>query len=322
MARLHFFDHHHDASKAQIRAFEILFIKKPGDTTRHVLDIGMTILILTSILAIILESVVPIGERFEREFYLFEVFAISVFTIEYLARVWCAPAGKPALTALQARWRYMRSFHGLVDLCATLPFYLHAFFPTLDLRFLRAVRILRFLKLSHYNTALEDLVSAIHDEKESFISALYLVSIATLITSCLTYYAEHEVQPDTFGSIPDAMWWSIITLTTVGYGDAAPLTWFGKLIGVITALMGVCTVAMLAGIVASSFANQMSRKRAIFETELIKALRDGHINDEEEETLEHLRQTFHLSRKNANAIMKRVKQEHAKHDPDAHQARD
>lgn len=312
MRQHHFFDPHPEASPTQIRAYEILFSKRPGDTTREVVDLGITALVLLSILAIILESVPTIGERFKAEFYAFEVASIALFTVEYLMRVWCAPAGHANLTPLQARWHYVRSFHGLIDLCATLPFYLHAFLPALDLRFMRAIRMLRFLKLSHYSTALEDLFQAIRDEHESFVSALYILGIAILMTSCLAYYAEHQAQPDKFGSIPDAMWWSIVTLTTVGYGDVAPVTVFGKFVGVATALMGVCTVALLTGIVASSFANQMARKRAIFEAELIKALQDGDISEEEQELIEHLRQTFNLSKEHANAMMKRVKQEHGK----------
>ena len=312
MARQRYFHAHPEAPAIQVRAYEILFGKTPGDTTRQVVDMGITLLVLASIVAIILESVHSIGERYRTEFHAFEVFSIAIFTVEYLLRVWCVPAGKAHMSSAQARWHYVTSFHGLIDLCATLPFYLHAIFPELDMRFMRAVRMLRFLKLSHYNTALEDLFRAIRDEHESFISALYILGIAILMTSCLAYYAEHDVQPDKFGSIPDAMWWSVVTLTTVGYGDAAPITAIGKVIGMATALMGVCTVALLTGIVASSFANQMARKRAIFEAELIKALQDGHISHEEEEMLEHLRQTFNLSKEHANAIVKRVRQEHLK----------
>ncbi len=310
MRHQHFFEPHAGASAAQIRAYEILFGKRPGDQARQVVDISITILVLLSILAIILESVPSIGSQYEKEFFAFEIFSISIFTIEYFIRIWCYPAGHPTRPFARARLKYMVSLHGIIDLCATLPFYLQSIFPGIDLRFMRAVRILRFLKLSHYSTALEDLFQAIRDEHESFVSALYILGIAILITSCLAYYAEHGAQPDKFGSIPDAMWWSIVTLTTVGYGDVAPITVMGKVIGVATALMGVCTVALLTGIVASSFANQMARKRAIFEAELIKALQDGDISAEEEEILEHLRQTFNLTKDHANAIVKRVKQEH------------
>jgi len=310
MRHKHFFDPHVEASALQIRAYEILFGKRPGDRARQVVDISLTILILLSILAIILESVQSIGDQHQKGFYGFEVFSILIFTIEYLIRIWCVPAGYPAQSFARGRLRYMTSFHGVIDLCAMLPFYLYGVFPGLDLRFMRVVRILRFLKLSHYNAALEDLFMAIRDEYKSFISALYILGVAILITSSLAYYAEHSAQPDKFGSIPDAMWWSIVTLSTVGYGDVVPVTVLGKFIGVATALMGVCTVALLTGIVASSFANQMARKKAIFETELIKALQNGDISAEEEEFLEHLRQTFNLTKDHANAIAKRVREEH------------
>jgi voltage-gated potassium channel len=168
--------------------------------------------------------------------------------------------------------------------------------------------MLRVLKLSHYNTALEDLFTAVMDERKSFLSTVYILSIATLVTSCLAYYAEHEAQPDKFGSIPDAIWWSVITLTTVGYGDVVPITFFGKFIGIVTAISGVCTVALLTGIVANSFSNQMARKRAIFEAELAKALQDGEISEDEQRVIERLRQSFNLTREHANAITERLRQ--------------
>ncbi len=310
MTRLRYFTPHPLASPTQVRVFEVFFGKTSGDRTRQIIDLGITSLILASVVAIVLESMPALHERYALEFYVFEVFSIAIFSLEYLLRLWSVPAGKADLKPVQARIGYLTSFHGLIDLCAILPFYLQFLFPGLDLRFLRAMRMLRFLKLSHYSTALEDLFRAIRDEHESFVSALYILGIAILMTSCLAYYAEHQAQPEKFGSIPDAMWWSIITLTTVGYGDVSPITPFGKFVGVATALMGVCTVALLTGIVASSFANQMARKRALFEAELIKALQDGRISEEEEASLELLRQSFNLTREHANAIVKRVKQEH------------
>jgi voltage-gated potassium channel len=293
----------------KLRLYHALFGKEPGDRLRLVLEIVITGLVLASLLAIILESVPALHDQYQREFHLFELIAIAFFTVEYLVRIWCCTEGSPDDPAWRARLRYIFSFYGLIDLLATLPFYLHALFPEADLRFLRVVRMLRVLKLSHYNTALEDLFTAVMDERKSFLSAVYILSIATLVTSCLAYYAEHESQPDKFGSIPDAMWWAVITLTTVGYGDAAPVTFLGKVIGIMTALLGVCTVALLTGIVANSFANQMARKRAIFEAELAKALRDGEISEDEQRVIERLRQSFNLTREHANAITERLRQE-------------
>ena len=296
-------------SSLKLTLYHALFGKEPGDRLRLVLEVLITGLVIGSLLAIILESVPALHDQYQREFHLFETVAIAFFTVEYLVRIWCCTEGSPSAPAWRARLRYIFSFYGLIDLLAMLPFYLHALFPEADLRFLRVVRMLRVLKLSHYNTALEDLFTAVMDERKSFLSAVYILSIATLVTSCLAYYAEHEAQPDKFGSIPDAMWWAVITLTTVGYGDAAPVTFLGKVIGIMTALLGVCTVALLTGIVANSFANQMARKRAIFEAELAKALRDGEISEDEQRVIERLRQSFNLTREHANAITERLRQE-------------
>ena len=292
----------------KLTLYHALFGKEPGDRLRVVLEFVITALVIASLIAIILESVPALHDKYHGEFYRFETVAIAFFTVEYLVRIWCCTEGSPDLPTWRSRIRYVFSFYGLIDLLATLPFYLHALFPEADLRFLRVVRMLRVLKLSHYNTALEDLFTAVMDERKSFLSTVYILSIATLVTSCLAYYAEHEAQPDKFGSIPDTIWWSVITLTTVGYGDVVPITFFGKVIGIVTAISGVCTVALLTGIVANSFSNQMARKRAIFEAELAKALQDGEISEDEQRVIERLRQSFNLTREHANAITERLRQ--------------
>ena len=190
-----------------------------------------------------------------------------------------------------------------------MPFYLQALFPGLDLRVLRTLRLLRIFKLSNYNTAIEDLFSAVYEERKSFIAALYLFVIAFVLTSSLIYYAENEVQPDKFASIPDAMYWSLITLTTVGYGDVSPLTWIGKVISVATALMGVSVVALLTGILANAFSTQIARRRLIFEDQIRKALEDGVVDAFETRSLEQLRKEFGLSKQQADALLRHVKRE-------------
>lgn len=302
--------HHRGPVSVQLRCYQLLFGKEPGDKSRVALEWVILSMIVASILAIILESVPALHSRYAEAFHGFEVFSVAFFSVEYVVRLWCAPAGRTHLTPTRARLKYVLSFHGIIDLLAILPFYLHAFGLDLDLRFMRAVRMLRVLKISHYNTALEDLFSAIYDERRSFVSALYILAIAILLSACLAYTLEHEAQPQHFGSIPAAMWWSIVTLTTLGYGDVYPITIAGKVLGAITALLGVCTVALLTGIVANSFANQMARKRAIFEAEVHKALSDDrHIDEEEQEILERLRIKFGLTHEHANAITKRVLEE-------------
>jgi voltage-gated potassium channel len=168
---------------------------------------------------------------------------------------------------------------------------------------------MRILKLSHYSTALEDLIASIYAERDAFISALYLLALSILITSCLMYFAEHDLQPDKFGTIPDAMWWSIITITTVGYGDVTPISVWGKVIGAITALSGVFTVALLTGIVASAFATRVRTQEIEFTTEVEEVLKDGHVRAQQRRTIEHLRREFSLTEDHAQAIVRQIIEE-------------
>ncbi len=163
--------------------------------------------------------------------------------------------------------------------------------------------MIRLLKISHYSSALEDLISAIRHERGSFTAAIYLLVLALFFSSSTMYLAEYNVQPEKFSSIPETMWWSIITLTTVGYGDVSPVTTVGKIIAAITSIMGVMTVALLTGIVANAFANQVQRRNSIFEAEVVHALSDGKITSEEAEKIEALRKRFDLSDEHAEAII-------------------
>jgi voltage-gated potassium channel len=256
------------------------------------IEILLSALIILSIIAIVLESDNAIYQRYNDALDYSEVITVALFTLEYVLRIWSAPPAIVAMPPHKYRLRYIFSFNGAIDLIAVAPFYIYLLFPMADLRFVRLLRMFRLLKLSHYNTAIEDLFSAIYDERKSFISALYLMSIAIIVSSCAMYYAEGDVQPDQFSSIPSTLWWTIITITTVGYGDVYPITTVGKMIGGSMAVFGIFTTALMTGIVANSFANQMARKRAVFEAELRKALIDGVLTEDEEHVLEELRLTF------------------------------
>lgn len=270
-------------------------------------------MVLSNTLAVILESVPAIDAQYGRALELFDSFSILFFGMEYLVRVWVAAErhlNAPATaTVTRRRLSYMLSFHGLVDLLAVLPFFLQSLLPGLDLRFLRVLRIMRILKLSHYSTALEDLLASVYAEKDAFISAIYLLALSILITSCLMYYAENDLQPDKFGTIPDAMWWAIITITTVGYGDAAPISSWGKLIGAFTALSGVFTVALLTGILASAFTSRIRTQEIEFITEVEEVLKDGHLDEQEQRTIEHLRREFNITDDHARAIVRQIIEE-------------
>jgi voltage-gated potassium channel len=211
----------------------------------------------------------------------------------------------------QSDWKgrkdYIFSFHGLVDIISILPFYLQAIFPGADLRVLRILRLTRLLKLSHYSTAIEDLASAIYAERRSFGAVVYLLAIAIVASSTLMYYAEAAVQPEKLASIPHAIYWSVITLTTVGYGDISPITPVGKAIAIVTAFLGIATLAIFSGIVATSFANQLAKKKVLYEQQLRDALSDGFVEEREKQLLTKLQSEFGLSDEMVAEIANQVK---------------
>lgn len=294
----------------QVNVLRILEPATLGDRTSRIWDISLFSLVVLNLIAVALESVPTFQSNYGNWLYNFELFSVIVFSFEYIARVWSAPAKREidlTNSPLKARVRYIFSFYGLIDLVAILPFYIQAFFPGLDLRVLRALRLLRILKLNHYNSALDDLFGAIVEEKKSFMTTLYIFSVAFVLSSSLIYYAEHKVQPEAFRSIPDAMYWSIITLTTVGYGDVSPITVFGKSIAAITAIFGVVVVALLTGIVANAFNAQMERRKIIFEDQVREALLDGVLDSDEEASLDDLRKKFGMSKIQADALIEHVK---------------
>ena len=289
----------------QKRLLEILEKSDGKDKTSFYCDVSLSVLIILNLVAISLESIEAIGTQYKDLFFGFEMFSVSIFGAEYILRIWASAASTSTKwkKPFSKRLAYIFSFTGLVDLVAILPSVLSIFMGSVDLRWLRVLRMVRLLKISHYSSALEDLVSAIRHERGSFTAAMYLLVLALFFSSSALYIVESDVQPEKFSSIPETMWWSIITLTTVGYGDASPITALGKIIAAITALMGVMTVALLTGIVANAFANQVQRRNSIFEAEVVHALADGEISVEEAEKIEALRKRYDLSDEHAEAII-------------------
>ena len=294
----------------QKRLYQILERASFGDNTSKRTDTFLTTLVLVNVIAVTLESVPNIYEKHKLFFAFLETFSVGIFTAEYLCRLWTAPSkeheNRTLIAACKYRLKYIFSFSGAIDLLSILPFYLRSFFPYLDLRILRTLRLLRILKLSNYNSAMEDLFEAIFEERKSFYAASYLFIIVFIVSSSLMYFAEHRTHPTGFQSIPDSMYWALITLTTVGYGDITPITAVGKIIAVTSAILGVIVVALITGIIASSFNAQMERRKIIFEEQVRKALLDGILDNSEKEDLETLRKQFGMSKRRADALVQQV----------------
>jgi voltage-gated potassium channel len=270
----------------------------------------ITIVVLTNCTAVVVDSMPEVHAEYSAIFHEFEFWSVMFFTAEYLLRAWSYGAryGKENGGTWRGRKEYLFSFFGLVDFFATAPFYIHFLFPYLDLRVLRVLRLLRILKLSNYNTALQDLFLAVKSERKAFGSALFLLIIATIVSASLMYFAEGHVQPEHFSSIPASIYWAIITITS-GYGNVEPATRAGELIALVTGFLGVCMAAIMTGIVASAFSNQMSRKKAAYTAQLREVLADGVVSVSENEVLQRMQRQFRLSDDAVKVMMEQAKKD-------------
>ncbi len=295
------------------RALEIVDKGSRGDIYSRSCDLFLSLLIIFNLICVSLESVDSLGDRYGDFFQVVEIVSLVLFTLEYSVRVWTA-ASKYDLagTGLSRRARYIFSFTGLVDLISILPGMLQVVGVSLDLRWVRILRLLRLLKISHYSSAFSDVYSVVAEEKNSLLATLYLLFVAMFFSSAALYLVEGEVQPEDFASIPEAMWWSLITLTTVGYGDVSPLTPIGKIIGSFTAIIGVLTVALMTGIVSSSFANRMALKKTMLDKEIEGSLEDGVISAEELSKIKSLAADLNMNDDQIEALIayERMKRSH------------
>jgi len=270
-------------------------------TTRaqKVFDIALISLILGNVLAVILGTVKSIGTEYESLFFGFEILSVSVFTVELLLRFWVSDLS-PDGTTSQARWRFLTSPYTLTDILAILPFYLGSLL-NMDLRLLRLLRLFRLFRISPYFHSLALLGSVLKQEYRPMLSALSVIAILMLFAAGGIYLLEREGQPETFGDLPSALWWVVVTLSTVGYGDAVPLTALGRVLGAAIMILGVGMVALPAGMLASRFSQVMHRQQDIFRSFVEESIAaDGSVA---EQRMEQLRQELFISSGEAKSII-------------------
>lgn len=184
-----------------------------------------------------------------------------LFTAEYLLRIWIAPAYAHGgrVSDMAMRRRYMRSFLGIIDLLVILPFWVNLIVPFPRDLFL-ATEMFTLFKLARYTPGLSLVAAVLKREARGLTAALVAVSVMLVVGSSIMYVLEHEAQPEIFGSIPRALWWGIVTVGSVGYGDMIPLTPLGKLFNGFMIVIGVATIAIPAGLLASGFAEEVKRR--------------------------------------------------------------
>lgn len=231
-------------------------ILEPGDDDSKYFDPFIIGLISLNIIAIILESVQPIRLQYGSYLSTFEYISVIIFTIEYILRIWSCTANP----LIKSRSSYAVTPMALIDLIAIVPFYLPMVFPNITfLRILRVFRILRIFKLVRYSKSIVLFKHVFERTKGEVGFISFCIGVLIILSSSAMYLAENEAQPDKFTSIPAAMWYTVVTLSTVGYGDLYPITDIGRVIGSLTVGFGVVLVAILTGIVASGFSEELKK---------------------------------------------------------------
>jgi voltage-gated potassium channel len=243
------------------RSYEVLELGAHGGRLSRLVGRALVLLIVVNLVAVILQSVPWLEASYGTLFFAIEAVSLVAFTVEYLLRVWVAVEHAPygQLAARRARVRYVLSPTGLVDLLAVLPFWAALIWPV-DLRALLMFRIVRFFKLARYSPAMRSLLDVLVRERRALFGAFVIMLGAALLVASAIHYVERDVQPDKFGTIPDAMWWAIVTLATVGYGDVVPVTPLGKALTAVAIFFGVTLVALPIGIIATAFAEEIHRR--------------------------------------------------------------
>jgi len=243
------------------RVYQVLEQGPVGDAMGVVIDRLLVLLILLNLVAVALESVPEYGARYALAFNLIEIVSLVVFTVEYGMRLWVAVEHGPHrhLNGARARLKYALSPAGIVDLAAVLPFWF-AFVLPADLRFVLVFRIVRFFKIARYSPAMRSLLDVLYRERRALFGCVVITMGSALVAAALMHLAEGKVQPERLGTIPDALWWAIVTVGTIGYGDVVPVTVLGKLIATGTIFIGVIMMALPVGIIATAFAEQIHRR--------------------------------------------------------------
>lgn len=241
--------------------YKILEAGHSHDWQSRCFEGAMATLIVLNVVAFTVETVPSIHDRHEVFFRLFDLISIAIFSVEYVARLWVCTEHPPfkGLSALQARLKFARSPLMIVDLLAIAPFYLGILFAV-DLRVLRILRLLRFFKLARFSPAFNTMLRVLIRERSALLGVLITLIGMVIISASLLYLAEGHLPGSQFATVPEAMWWAIATLTTVGYGDITPVTAFGKFLAGIVMICGLGFFALPIGIIASGFMDEFRRQ--------------------------------------------------------------
>lgn len=242
--------------KKKKRIFDIIQIGNRDDLVSRGFDIFIAAVILTNIAVLFLETFSQM-ERYGAVLKTLETITIALFCVEYLLRIWTAEYLYPGKSRMQAVWKFLTSFDGIVDLLTILPFFFLSGF--IAFRMLRVVRIFHLFRINTYYDSFHVITSVLYEKKNQIISSVFIILVLMMASSLCMYSAEHDAQPEVFNNAFSGMWWSISTILTVGYGDMYPVTAVGRGMAIIIAFLGVGVVAIPTGIISAGFVEQYTR---------------------------------------------------------------
>ncbi len=226
----------------QIKKRLKLVIDRDTSSSGKVFALVIQFLILLSLVSFCIDTLPDLPVIINKILKITEIIIVLTFTVEYLIRIYVA----------ESKLKFIFSFYGIIDLLAILPFYINNGLDLRSIRILRLFRLFRILKIVRYSRSIKRLNQALLSIKEELILFLIATGILLYISSIGIYYFENDAQPEKFKSFFHCLWWSIITLTTVGYGDVYPVTVGGKIFASIVALIGIGIIAVPTGLVASA----------------------------------------------------------------------
>lgn len=292
------------------KVFSLLNPTPTSGELHHIIDYLIVVSVLLSVVSIILETVPWIHKPFQAEFYAIEIFTVVIFSLEYIGRLYSCCEMSKYQEPIVGRIKYIFTIGALIDLVAVLPFFIGlAFHEEFDLRFLRVFRLSRLLKITRYTGTLNTMYKAIYRERRVLFAAAFMMILLVILTASLGFEFEHAAQPDKFDTIPDAMYWAVITLASVGYGDLTPITPMGKAMTVVISLIGIGIFAIPAGLMASAFTDQLRIDREAFENEFRDAIAKGKLSPGDRLALEAEAERLHLSIEDVDRITNKVKNE-------------
>ena len=292
------------------RMHALLFTSPFGGKLHELFNGFIGIWVLISVIAVVLESVQSVSYILHVEFVILDSIAVAIFTMEYCMRIYCCVEEPRFNHAVTGRIKQAKQPSSVIDFLAIVPFFLEVLLHHLiDLRFLRVFRLVRLLKLTRGSHATATLGRVISREWPIIAAAGFIMMLLVVLTASLGYLFEHEAQPEKFDNIPNSIYWAVITLASVGYGDISPITTAGRAMTIVLALIGIGIFAIPAALLSSAFSDELVKERVALKNKIHDILYDGMIDPEEMDFIRTESKRLHLDVSEINLLIQQVHKE-------------